>query len=179
MARKLARNRDTSDGNGQTRCRSDNNNLSEKKESLTRRSFVKAGILVPLLALVGAADAREENRDQNDPTNHLLSTKASKDPSQVSATATPERTITLQGTGSLSPYEFTVEGTLWLTIGTETRYGPSGTSAEALLESNWIQYQFVGSITDLQTDGAIAVYLDGERINPQKRSFPESGTMRE
>jgi hypothetical protein len=146
--------------------------LSEKKKSLTRRSFVRTGILVPLLNLVGAADAREENRGQDDLTEHLLSLRTSKDPSQVSAAA-PERTITLQGTGPLSAYEFTVQGTLWSTIGTETRYEPSGTSAEAILESNWIQYRFVGSITDLQVDGTIAVYLDGERIDPEKRSFPE------
>ena len=170
MARKLARNEETSSSNGEIRCRKKTNTASEKKEPLTRRSFVRTGILVPLLALVGAADAREQNRGQDDLTEHLLGT--SKDPSQVSAAA-PERTIILQGTGPLSTYEFTVQGILWLTIGTETRYEPSGTSAEAILESNWIQYRFVGSITDLQVDGTIAVYLDGERIDPEKRSFPE------
>ena len=171
MARKLARNEETSSSNGEIRCRKKTNTASEKREPLTRRSFVRTGILVPLLALVWAADAREQNRGEHDVTDHLLGT--SKDPSQGSATAAPERTITLQGTGTLSAYEFTVEGTLWLTIGTETRYEPSGTSAEAILESNWIQYRFVGSITDLQVDGTIAVYLDGERIDPEKRSFPE------
>ena len=173
MARKLARNEETSSSNGEIRCRKKTNTASEKKEPLTRRSFVRTGILVPLLALVGAADAREQNRGQDDLMEHLLSLRTSKDPSQGSATAAPERTITLQGTGPLSTYEFTVQGTLWLTIGTETRYEPSGTSAEAILESNWIQYRFVGSITDLQVDGTIAVYLDGERIDPEKRSFPE------
>ena len=92
MARKLARSRDVSDGNGQPGCRNENDNLSEKKKSLTRRSFVKAGILVPLLNLVGAADAREENRGQDDLTEHLLSLRTSKDPSQVSAAA-PDRVV--------------------------------------------------------------------------------------
>ena len=92
MARKLARSRDVSDGNGQPGCRNENDNLSEKKKSLTRRSFVKAGILVSLLNLVGAADAREENRGQDDLTEHLLSLRTSKNPSQVSAAA-PDRVV--------------------------------------------------------------------------------------
>ena len=110
MARKLARNEETSSSNGEIRCRKETNTASEKKEPLTRRSFVRTGILVPLLALVGAADAREQNRGEHDVTDHLLRT--SKDLSQGSATAVPERTITLQGTETLSAYEFTVEGTL-------------------------------------------------------------------
>lgn len=176
MARKLARSRGTSGGSGETPCRNEKKHSAEKKGSLTRRSFVKTGIVGQLLALVGQAETYGENWDQTDPTDHLLPLEMPEDPLLRSTNTGPKRTITLQGTGSLSAYEFTVEGTLWLTTGTETRYKPSGTSAEAILESNWIQYQFVGSITDLQVDGAIAVYLDGERIDPQKRSFPESGT---
>jgi len=170
MARKPARGEDRGGRTTKTDCCDEKSRRNGMKGRITRRVVLKTGFVAPLVSLIGHSSASRSGGGLpggSESTAVDTTEPAMKDGHSPASC----HTIVLNGTGIRSAYELTVEGPLWLHEGPKSRYEPSGSSAEALLESNRIQYGFLGEVTDFRVDGAITVFVDGDEINPNDQSF--------
>lgn len=170
MERKPARGEDRGVYTAETDCWDEKSCRTGTKGHITRRVVLKTGFVAPLVSLIGHSSA---SRSRGGPPEGSEPTAVDTTGPAMTDGHSPAscHTIVLNGTGIRSAYELTVEGSLWLHEGPKSRYEPSGSSAEALLESNRIQYAFLGEVTDLRVDGAITVFVDGDEVNPNDQSF--------
>lgn len=170
MARKPARGENRGGYTAETDCCDEKSCRNGTKAHITRRVVLKAGFVAPLVSLIGHSSASRSVRGPPGGSEPTIDDTPGSTVKDDRSPASCHR-IVLNGTGTRSAYELTVEGLLWLHEGPNSRYEPSGSSAEALLESNRIQYGFLGEVTDFRVDGAITVFVDGDEINPDDQSF--------
>lgn len=83
------------------------------------------------------------------------------------ATATPGTdTLRIAGTGTPANYEFTVDGRIEVDEMPSAGHNLSGANSEGTVEREPVSYLVDGEITDFRLDGAAAVDLNGDSLEP-------------
>ncbi|WP_416841560.1 hypothetical protein [Haloferax sp. DFSO52] len=91
---------------------------------------------------------------------------SAQEQSDDSSSNNGEHTLVVAGTGSLSSFEVTVDGTITPLNSNDalSTMGVVGPAAEGTVSGGSRTYRFAGDITNFQATDSVSVYVDGVRI---------------
>lgn len=82
----------------------------------------------------------------------------------------PDRRLAIDSTGNVTRYELTVDGAVrpGADASRDADARISGGSTEGIVDDAIRRYRFSGEIRDLTIDGDAAIYVDDDRIDPER-----------